>query len=245
MTDWSSLFPHAQQLDAMVGSWALGVSVDPRVSCDRVAFRVAGMRGHGGAFNRVTELSGSAEVKETCMGLVFRRNDDGTTTGRNEETGFTVTLADAEEVKRLLHEDAGWEYTPPPHPVPHGFHRFLLMREEFGEPGPEDERYAELRARPPAGCVPADWDCLVLECERPGTTLLNAVTMTVAEIKREYGLVMNSLGIEKPQEWLGNDTNGHGARIVAHLLLAAAQRAALLGYGRKDLVRLLDATGIR
>ncbi|MFJ7150710.1 hypothetical protein ACIQVT_21315 [Streptomyces sp. NPDC100445] len=75
--------------------------------------------------------------------------------------------------------------------------------------------------------------------------LLDAVTSTVAEIKREYGLVMHSLGIEKPQEWLGTDTNGYGARIVAHLLLTAAHRAVLLGYGRKDLVRLLDATGIR
>lgn len=99
------------------------------------------------------------------------------------------------------------------------------MHEEFGELDSEGERYADLRARPPAGCVPADRGRLVLEYERPGRTLLDAVTSTVAEIKREYGLVMYSLGIEKPQEWLGTDTNGYGARIVAHLLLTAAHRA--------------------
>ncbi|MER6710555.1 hypothetical protein [Streptomyces sp. NPDC000877] len=40
------------------------------------------------------------------------------------------------------------------------------------------------------------------------------MTDTVAEIRREHGLAMNSLGAEKPQ---------------------------LLGYGREELVRLLDA----
>ncbi len=46
------------------------------------------------------------------MGLHFHRNDDGTTTGRNDANGFTVTHAEEEEVKRQLYEDAGWEYTP-------------------------------------------------------------------------------------------------------------------------------------
>ncbi|MFE9169023.1 hypothetical protein [Streptomyces kebangsaanensis] len=178
------------------------------------------------------------------MGLYFRRNEDGTTTGRNEESGFTVTLADEEEVKRRLHEDAGWEYTPPPPPVPPGHHRFFLVDDAFGTGGFGDERYAGLRARPPAGCVPVDRGRFALECERPGKSLLDAVTGTVAEIRREHGLVMNSLGIEKPQEWLGADKNGYAGETVAHLLLTAAHRASLLGYGRKDLVRLLDAAGV-
>ncbi|MFJ8198217.1 hypothetical protein [Streptomyces sp. NPDC096152] len=178
------------------------------------------------------------------MGLSFRHNPDGTTTGRNEETGFTVTLADEEEVKRRLHEDAGWEYTPPPPPLPSGFHRFSLVHEEFGGAGFGDERHAALRAHPPAGCVPADWGCFALECERPGKTLLDAVTGTVAEIRRDHGLVMNGMGIEKPQEWLGDDKNGYGAEILGHLLLMAAHRASLLGYGRKEVVRLLDAAGV-
>lgn len=178
------------------------------------------------------------------MELTFRHNADGTTTGRNAETGFIVTLADEEEVKRRLYEDAGWEYTPPPPPVPPGHHRFSLVHEEFGVAGFDDERYAALRASPPAGCVSADWGCFALECERPGRTLLDAVTGTVAEIRHEHGLVMNGMGIEKPQEWLGDDKDGYGAEIAGHLLLMAAHRATLLGYGRKDLVRLLDATGV-
>jgi hypothetical protein len=178
------------------------------------------------------------------MGLSFRRNPDGTTTGRNEETGFTVTLADEHEVERRLYEDAAWEYTPPPPPVPPGYHRFSLVHEDFAEAGFEDERYAAVRANPPQGCEPADWGCFALECQRPGKTLLDAVTSTVAEIRREHGLVMNGMGIDKPQEWLGDDKNGHGAHIVGHLLLMAVHRASLLGYRRKDLVRLLDATGV-
>ncbi|MFF0461903.1 hypothetical protein [Streptomyces mexicanus] len=178
------------------------------------------------------------------MGLSFRRNADGTMTGRNDDTGFTVTLADEEEVKRQLYEDAGWEYTPPPPPLPPGFHRFCLMDDSFGAEGFQDARYADLRARPPEGCVPVDMGGFALECERPGKSLLDAVASTVAQVRREHGLVMNSLGIEKPQEWLGNDRNGYAAQIVAHLVLMAAHRAALLGYGRKDLVRLLDAAGM-
>ncbi|MER5994821.1 hypothetical protein [Streptomyces viridosporus] len=179
------------------------------------------------------------------MTLHFHRNPDGTTTGRNDANGFTVTHAEEEEAKRLLYEDAGWEYTPPPPPVPPGFHRFSLVHDEFRAVGFGDERYAGLRARPPEGCVPVDWGCFALECERPGKTLLDAVAGTVAEVRREHGLVMNSLGVEKPEERLDADTkDGHAAKTVAHLVLRAAHRARLLGYGRKDLVRLLDAAGI-
>ncbi|CAL9638511.1 hypothetical protein [Streptomyces griseomycini] len=179
------------------------------------------------------------------MSLLLHRNPDGTTTGRNDATGFTVTNADEEEVKRLLYEDAGWEYTPPPPPVPPGFHRFSLVHDEFRAAGFGDERYAGLRARPPEGCVPVDRGCFALECERPGRTLLDAVAGTVAEIRREHGLVMNSLGVEKPQERSDADhENGYAAKTVAHLVLMAAHRARVLGYGRRDVVRLLDAAGV-
>ncbi|WP_324787947.1 hypothetical protein [Streptomyces sp. H51] len=181
------------------------------------------------------------------MGLHFHRNPDGTTTGRNDANGFTVTHAEEEEVKRQLYEDAGWEYTPPPPPVPPGFHRFALVRDESASGGDEDERYASLRARPPEGCVPDGGDGygFTLRCERPGKTLLDAIAGTVAEVRREHGLVMNSLGVEKPEEWYDAGTkNGCAAETVAHLMLMCAHRARRLGYGRRDLVRLLDATGI-
>ncbi|GAA3194050.1 MULTISPECIES: hypothetical protein [Streptomyces] len=179
------------------------------------------------------------------MSLTFHRNPDGTTTGRNDANGFTVTHADEEEVKRQLYEDAGWEYTPPPPPVPPGHHRFSLVHDEFRTAGFADERYAGLRASPPEGCVPVDWGRFALTCERPGRTLLDAVAGTVAEIRREHGVVMNSLGVEKPDEWFDADSkDGYAAEIVAHLVLMAAHRARLLGYGRKDVVRLLDAAGV-
>ncbi|MEU5596760.1 hypothetical protein [Streptomyces sp. NPDC020298] len=178
------------------------------------------------------------------MSFAFHRNPDGTTTGRNMETGFTVTDADGEEVQRRLHEDAGWEYTPPPPPVPPGYHRFALVDDAFEAGLFDDRRYAALRVNPPEGCVPADWGRFALDCERPGATLLDAVTDTVAEICREHGLVMNSLGIEKPGEWFGEGKDGFKGQIVAHMLLGAAYRARLIGYGRDELIRLMDATGI-
>ncbi|WP_395758242.1 hypothetical protein OIE82_04775 [Streptomyces althioticus] len=184
------------------------------------------------------------------MSLQFRRNEDGTVTGRNENNGFTVTHADEEEVKRQLYEDAGWEYTPPPPPLPPGHHRFLLVREEDdGDCGFGDERYAGLRASPPEGCVPVDRGCFALECRRPGRTLLDAVAGTVAEIRRAHGVVMNAVRTDgRAGEWPGVDADraegGDAAEGVAHLVLTAAHRSRRLGYGRKDLVRLLDATGI-
>ncbi|MFI1048118.1 hypothetical protein ACH4U3_20380 [Streptomyces griseoruber] len=66
------------------------------------------------------------------MSLSFRRNPDGTTTGRNDDTAFTLTDEDAEVVKKGLYDDAGWDYTPPPPPVPPGHHRFCLAHDGPG-----------------------------------------------------------------------------------------------------------------
>jgi hypothetical protein len=56
---------------------------------------------------------------------------------------------------------------------------------------------------------------------------------------------MNSLGVEKPREWFDADhKNGYAAETVAHLVLMVTDRARRLGYGRRDLVRLLDAAGL-
>ncbi|MGW2046016.1 hypothetical protein ACWCPF_12630 [Streptomyces sp. NPDC001858] len=195
-----------------------------------------------------------------AVSLHFQRDTDGTTTGHHDETGLTATSADEDEVRRAdededeargpAHEDAGWEHAAPaPSPAPTppsapGVHRFALVHEEFGGDF-RDERYESLRTHPPSGCQPVDFGCFALQCERSGATLLGAVSDTVAEIRREHGVVMNSLGIEEPDEWSRNDPDGYGAQTVAQLLLTVAHRAALLGYGRKDLVRLLDAAGVR
>ncbi|MFE8011886.1 hypothetical protein ACFU3O_03990 [Streptomyces antibioticus] len=153
------------------------------------------------------------------MGPHAQRNDTDTNTNTDTET----------------------EKTAGEHTVPH---RFTLMHDEFGDTGFGHEQYEGLRTRPPSGCEPVDWGGFALKCERPGRTLLDAVSDTVTEIRREHGLVMNSLGIEDPGEWLDTDKNGYGAQIIAHLLLTAAHRASLLGYRRKELVRLLDAAGV-
>lgn len=129
-------------------------------------------------------------------------------------------------------------------PVPAGCHRFALVHDAFDGGGFGGARYASLRENPPAGCVPVDWGGFALKCERPGATLWDAVADTVSEVRRAHGVVMNSLGIEKTDEWFDATKDGYGAEIAAQLLLMAAQRAALLGYGREDLIRLLDATGI-
>ncbi|GAA4940910.1 hypothetical protein GCM10023238_03220 [Streptomyces heliomycini] len=102
------------------------------------------------------------------MSLHFHRNPVGTTTGRNEGHRIHRDARREEEVKRQLYEDAGWAYTPPPPPVPPGYHRFALVHEEFDDAGFADERYAGPRARPPVGCVPVDRGCFALECERRG-----------------------------------------------------------------------------
>ncbi|MBP5935710.1 hypothetical protein F3K43_06625 [Streptomyces sp. LBUM 1476] len=73
--------------------------------------------------------------------------------------------------------------------------------------------------------------------------MLDAIAETLAEIRRAHGLVMNSLGID-PKEWMDDGKDGFGAQIVAHLVLMARYRAESLGYGRAELVRLLDATGV-
>ncbi|MHC5907908.1 hypothetical protein ACVNF4_29055 [Streptomyces sp. S6] len=177
------------------------------------------------------------------MGLQFHDNLDGTYTGRNDATAFSVTSTDDEEVRRLLYEDAGWPYNPPlPPPIP-GLHRFVLVHEEFECGSFGDERYESLRVDPPQGCTPLNWGCFALNCDRPGRTMLDAIADTLGEIRREHGLVMNSLGAE-PKDWKDDGKDGFGAQIVAHLMLMARYRAESLGYGRAELVRLLDATGV-
>ncbi|TDU03703.1 hypothetical protein EDD99_2143 [Streptomyces sp. 846.5] len=178
------------------------------------------------------------------MSLRFQRGGDGTVTGTNDETGFTVTLSDEEEVKQLLYEDAGWPYPPPPPPVAPGHHRFTLVHDDYGcrERRFDDPLYDAVKASPPSGCEPKNlMPYFGLHCERPGADLLAAVTATVAELRSEYGLQMNDLGVEKVDEWSHDGRDGFGAKTVGHLLLMAAYRAERLGYTKAELFHLLDA----
>lgn len=153
--------------------------------------------------------------------------------------------ADAGEARRPARGESGRAYTLPPPPPSPGFHRFALVHDTFDYGGGYGhELYEGLRTHPPSGCEPVDWGGFALKCERPGRTLLDAVSDTVTEIRREHGVVMNSLGVEDPGDWPDDGADGYGAQIVAHLLLTAAHRGSLLGYGRKELVRLLDAAGV-
>ncbi|MEE1800515.1 MULTISPECIES: amidase [unclassified Streptomyces] len=120
-------------------------------------------------------------------------------------------------------------------------HRFRLIHcQAEGTPDFYAPRYEMLRARPPQGCsVERFGDYFCLRCERPGTTLLAAVAPLCAEIREEYGVLMNDLGIEGLWDWTGDGVDGHGAEIVGQLLLMAAERGPLLGYGVDDLVAFL------
>lgn len=115
-------------------------------------------------------------------------------------------------------------------------YEFNLMQEfvppwgVFGDP-----LYAEIKARPPEGCVVENFDGIFgLACVREAGTIVAAVAELVAEIYDRYGLLMDSLGVEKPHEWFGDDAEGYSGIITAHLLLAAAARMTQLGFTHED-----------
>ncbi|QES52422.1 amidase [Streptomyces venezuelae] len=131
-----------------------------------------------------------------------------------------------------------WRPAPPPPP---GWQRFTLIHcPVTGRPRFDDPVYADITARPPAGCTVKDLGGYFgLRCERPGARLLDAVADTCREIRAEHGLLMTDLGIEKLWEWSADGTDGWGAEIVGQLLLMAAERGPRLGYSGDDLVRFL------
>ncbi|WP_200301149.1 hypothetical protein [Streptomyces adelaidensis] len=66
---------------------------------------------------------------------------------------------------------------------------------------------------------------------------------TGAEIRRDHGLIMTSLGMEKSDKWLDIDKNGHGGEVLAHLLLGPPSVRLGSDAAVRDLVRLFDAAG--
>ncbi|WP_228447258.1 amidase [Streptomyces paludis] len=109
-----------------------------------------------------------------------------------------------------------------------------------GLPDLHDPRYDVLKSAPPGGCSAGRYgDYFCLRCERPGVNLLDAVAPVCAEVRGASGVLMTDLGVEGLWEWTADGPDGHGATIVAQLLLMAAERGSLIGYGVEDLVRFL------
>ncbi|MEU3407256.1 hypothetical protein ABZ766_25395 [Streptomyces sp. NPDC006670] len=176
---------------------------------------------------------------------VWRDGDAGpwTAVGDDGERREARAAGTADEATALVHEAfglTGWRPQPPPPP---GWHRFTLVHRPVDDcPGPDDARYARLRARPPEGCVAEEaGGCFALRCERPGARLLDAVAATCAEVREGYGLLFADLGIARPEEWAADGTDGWGAEAVGQLLLMAAERGPKLGYSVEDLAGFLRA----
>ncbi|MEW1724915.1 amidase [Streptomyces sp. NPDC093109] len=109
-----------------------------------------------------------------------------------------------------------------------------------GTPDLHDPRYEVLKSTPPAGCSAGRYgDYFALRCERAGVNLLDAVAPVCAEVRGASGVLMTDLGVEGLWEWTADGPDGHGAVVVAQLLLMAAERGSLIGYGVEDLVRFL------
>lgn len=122
-------------------------------------------------------------------------------------------------------------------------HVFVLIHCPVDELPPrfEDPRYDAIKAAPPAGCVPADFDGMFgMNCRREAPRLLDAVREVCAEVRAEHGFLLNDLGVEKLWEWSGDGTDGYGAAITGQLLLMAAHRAGVVGYTVDDLVSFLQ-----
>ena len=122
-------------------------------------------------------------------------------------------------------------------------HDFVLLHCPVDELPPrfEDPRYDAIKATPPAGCEPSDFDGLFgLSCSRDAPRLLDAVREVCAEVRASHGFLLNDLGIEKLWEWSPDGPNGFGATITGQLLLMAAHRASQVGYTTEDLVTFLS-----
>src|SRR5262249_1788686 len=112
-------------------------------------------------------------------------------------------------------------------------HEFNLLHYPCRYPATrfDDPRYDTIKASPPAGCVPENFDEVFgLQCRRAAPTLLDAVAEVCAEVNATHGILLNDLGLEKLWEFAPDGPNGFGATVTGQLLLMAAHRASLLGY---------------
>ncbi|MER5785588.1 hypothetical protein ABT104_28330 [Streptomyces mobaraensis] len=116
-------------------------------------------------------------------------------------------------------------------------HEVTLLHDNW--PQKKADHFASLAADPPAGFSYSDrtWDRYPgVTGTREAPTLFQAIAEVAAEVADRHGVLLNDAGIEKPGEWIDEETN---QQTVAHLLLAAVHRAAYCGLTVDDLVGLL------
>ncbi|UGY92375.1 hypothetical protein [Streptomyces gobiensis] len=101
------------------------------------------------------------------------------------------------------------------------------------------ERFAPLAADPPHGLTyEVRYGVPVLTGWVEAESKFAAIAEVAAQVKARYGIVFNDGGIEKPDEWLGDE---HAQQVTAHLVLSAIHRAKHCGVSTGDLMRLITA----
>jgi hypothetical protein len=143
-----------------------------------------------------------------------------------EQTG--ESWSDAEDLDVVLVDDEGERV-----------YAFDLLFTAYpaGDAEP-DPRFEALAAAPPAGCRFERFGSDPgLRCLRRGESRFEAIASLIAEIRLRYGLDANDLGFEKLWEWAGS--RDWRERMIAHLLLMAADRARWTGVPTDDLVSFL------
>jgi hypothetical protein len=114
----------------------------------------------------------------------------------------------------------------------------LFTSDPGSQAGAADSPYARLAADPPAGCWFEDFGGNPgLHCVRRGSSRFEAIATLIAEVRDTYGLDANDLGFEKLWEWAGS--REWRERMIAHLLVMAADRARLTGVPASYLIDFL------
>lgn len=126
-------------------------------------------------------------------------------------------------------------------------HEFQLVLDPWLN-GSGPDRYADLKANPPSGCVIREYSSdpgrLFLECRREADSRLDAIAQVVGEIRGRFGLPdADDLGIEKLWEFMGNSDST--VDLIAQLSLMAVRRAEFIGVDLEELIAFLRAAAGR
>ncbi|MFC7513364.1 hypothetical protein ACFQV4_38465 [Streptomyces thermocarboxydus] len=93
--------------------------------------------------------------------------------------------------------------------------------------------------------MPTDHGLFALRCERREDAAGRRRPHGRGDPPRPRSGDERSAGRRETGEWTDSGCgDGDAAAALAHLVLTAAHRSRRLGYGRKELARLLDATGV-